>query len=449
MAQKIIFENVSYQYPAWGGEPAYALDRVSAELGYGITAVIGDSGSGKSTLLRLINGLIPHFHGGDFSGRVTVEGKEVVTTPTRELAKLVGFVFQEPENGFVRGTVAREVAFGPENLGFDRHKISAQVVASLQSVGILHLIDRRIRTLSGGERQRVAVAAALATDPATLVLDEPMSQLDENGARLLGQTLTAIAHSGTRVVLAEHRLAGYLQPDHIIGMHSGHLIEENSMKVVVPPPCLPPSTSTKLVWELHDAELSVGTTPLLTGINLAGREGEVTVITGANGGGKTTLLRAIGGLSPLTSGSRLAPDVGVAYLPQEPGVLLHRTRVIDEVAQTLKWLGLTSSPMDVLEILDLAHLAQRDPRDLSGGERQRAALAVVLAGQPRLALLDEPTRGMDEQARMSLVATLTHLAEHGTATIVATHDRVLAHQLAPRVWKISGGTLIPEEGVGP
>ncbi|WP_298442831.1 ATP-binding cassette domain-containing protein [Ferrimicrobium sp.] len=139
---------------------------------------------------------------------------------------------------------------------------------------------------------------------------------------------------------------------------------------------------------------------------------------------------------------------GVAYLPQEPGVLLHRTRVIDEVAQTLKWLGLAASPMDVLEILGPAHLARRDPRDLSGGERQRAALAVVLAGRPRLVLLDEPARSMDEQVRMSLVATLARLAEDGTATIVATHDRVLVHQLAPRVWKISGGTLVPEEGVG-
>ncbi|WP_298335079.1 ABC transporter ATP-binding protein [Ferrimicrobium sp.] len=441
----INFENVSYRYPGWGVEPALALDGVSGEIGHGITAVIGDSGSGKSTLLRLINGLIPHFHGGDFSGRVTVNGSDVIATPTRELAKQVGFVFQEPETGFVRGTLAREIAFGPENLGFDRDLIRARITESLEAVGIAHLIDRRIRSLSGGEQQRVAVAAALATNPGTLVLDEPMSQLDDDGARILIETLVAIAKSGTRVVIAEHRLEGYLNADRIIGMHAGVLVEDDSMNTMVVPPRLPVPDSAEVVWELCGAAISVEGTPLLSDINLVGHKGEMTVITGANGRGKTTLLRAIGGLHPLTGGTRFAPDKGIAYLPQEPGVLLHRASVIDEISQTLKWLHLETSPFDVLKILDLAHLGQRDPRDLSGGERQRAALAVVLAGQPRLALLDEPTRGMDERARMSLVAMLAQLADYGTATVVATHDRVLAHQLARRVWKISGGTLVPEE----
>jgi energy-coupling factor transport system ATP-binding protein len=448
MQQGITFENVTYQYPAWGTEPANALTDISASFGGGITAVIGDSGSGKSSLLRVVNGLIPHFHGGNFSGRVRVDGMDVVSTPTRDLARRVGFVFQEPEAGFVRGTVAREVAFGPENLGFDQKLIRQRVTEALESVGIAHLVDRRIKTLSGGERQRVGVAAALASDPNTVVLDEPMSQLDDEGARLLAQTLVAIARSGTRVIIAEHRLAGYLKADRTIQMHEGMFSEAGSKHAIAPPPTLSPPSSDRIIWKLDGADVAIDGAVLLSDINLAGREGEVTVITGANGGGKTTLLRAVGGLCPLVRGTRLAPALGVAYLPQEPGVLLHRARVIDEVAQTLKWLHLDASPIEVLEVLDLAHLAQRDPRDLSVGERQRAALAVVLAGRPRLALLDEPTRGMDERARTSLVRTLALLSAFGTATIVATHDRVLAHQLARTVWRISGGTLVPEEGVG-
>ncbi|MDA8073272.1 MAG: ABC transporter ATP-binding protein, partial [Actinomycetota bacterium] len=189
-AASVVIEGLTYTYPAWSDRPDPALIDVCLALHPGLTVVDGDSGSGKSTLLRVLNGLVPHFHGGVLRGRAVVCGLDVATTPTRRLARSVGFVFQEPEAGFVRGTVAREVAFFPENLGFPPATVRRRVGAALEQVGIAPLASRRLRTLSGGERQRVALAAALAGSPSIVAMDEPMSQLDRRGAAALMLTLT-------------------------------------------------------------------------------------------------------------------------------------------------------------------------------------------------------------------------------------------------------------------
>ncbi|MGH9068869.1 MAG: ABC transporter ATP-binding protein, partial [Acidimicrobiales bacterium] len=203
---RAVLDHLSYTYPAWSDRPAPALSGVDLELGPGMTLLAGDSGAGKSTLLRVLNGLVPHFHGGHIAGRATVAGLDVLSTPTRQLARHVGFVFQDPEVGFVRGTVAREVAFGLENLGLPAGQIHVQVGEALEAVGIPFLAGRRLSTLSGGEAQRVALAAALAGAPELIVLDEPTSQLDDPGAAALAAVLGRLASAGHAVVVAEHRL---------------------------------------------------------------------------------------------------------------------------------------------------------------------------------------------------------------------------------------------------
>ena len=174
-------------------------------------------------------------------------------------------------------------------------------------------------------------------------------------------------------------------------------------------------------------------------------QGEVLALVGANGAGKTTLLRTIAGLVPPLAGQVERRPGRVAYLPQEPGLLLHRHSVRAEVEQTLRWSKVDGPTDEVLDLLGLRALADRDPRDLSGGQRQRAALAVVLAGRPALALLDEPTRGMDAAARASLAAALRRLAEGGAAVVAATHDLELARELRGRVLRIEDGALVADD----
>ncbi|MGH9065458.1 MAG: ABC transporter ATP-binding protein, partial [Acidimicrobiales bacterium] len=226
MTAAAAIEHLCYWYPGWSDRQPPALRDVDLHLGPGLTVVAGDSGAGKSTLLRVLNGLVPHFHGGRIAGRVTVAGLDVLSTPTRTLARHVSFVFQESELGFVRGTVAREVAFAPENLGFPPERVRREVDRALDQVGIAALAGRRLSSLSGGERQRVALAGALAGAPELVVLDEPMSQLDGAGAGALSAILDDLAGAGRAVVVAEHRLTGFSPRSRVISVINGSLSPE-------------------------------------------------------------------------------------------------------------------------------------------------------------------------------------------------------------------------------
>ncbi|HMK62705.1 MAG TPA: ATP-binding cassette domain-containing protein, partial [Acidimicrobiales bacterium] len=300
----ISLEGVGYAYPAWATteRPVPVLWDVGLELEPGFVVVSGDSGSGKSTLLRVFNGLVPHFHGGRFWGRATVCDMDVVSTPTRVLARQVGFVFQEPEIGFVRATVEREVAFGPENLGFPSSRIRRLVADALEDVGVTSLAPRRIRTLSGGERQRVALAAALAADPAVVVMDEPTSQLDGEGARALAATLGRLAAHGRIVVVAEHRLGRLSGVDRMLRTTEAAVEDVGHSPGPERPLLLPtrvPAPGTE-AWALRDATIGLPEQPILFDVEAAGGAGEVVAVTGANGSGKTTLLRTVAGvLAPL------------------------------------------------------------------------------------------------------------------------------------------------------
>jgi energy-coupling factor transport system ATP-binding protein len=182
--------------------------------------------------------------------------------------------------------------------------------------------------------------------------------------------------------------------------------------------------------------------PILDSVELAGRAGEVTVLVGANGSGKTTLLRSIAGLvAPLAGRIERSPG-RVAYLPQDPGALLHRPSVLDEVRWTIDRAGAVGErPERMLEAFGIAALGGTYPRDLSAGERQRAALAAILAGRPAIALLDEPTRGMDGAASDALRRVLDELRADGCSVVVATHDLELAARIADRVVALEGGAV--------
>jgi energy-coupling factor transport system ATP-binding protein len=195
-------------------------------------------------------------------------------------------------------------------------------------------------------------------------------------------------------------------------------------------------------WDLRGVSAGPAGEAVLAGVNLAGARGEVVALAGPNGSGKTTLLRTIAGLLAPLSGSVRRPDGRTAYLPQNPGALLHLPTVRAEVELTLRRTGSPDSAEPLLAEMGLAELADRYPRDLSSGQRQRAALAAVLAGSPDLVLLDEPTRGMDSAARRALAAAVADLTERGSAVVLATHDSQLIAAIAGRVVELGGGRAV-------
>jgi energy-coupling factor transport system ATP-binding protein len=460
---------LTYWYPG-AAEPALAA--VDLEVGPGLSVVAGPSGGGKSTLLRVFNGLVPHFHGGRIAGAARVAGLDVFATPTRRLAREVGFVFQDPEMQTVYGVVEREVAFGPENLAVPEPELRPRVAEALEAVGAAGLAGRRVATLSGGERQRVALASALAVRPRLIVLDEPASQLDREGAALLLAACRRLASEARAVVVAEHRLerllpvadqlilveggrvtaglpaplAGRLpSPPQVVrlGLRLGWSPPPLSIEGVRPPALVPapprPRPAGPEAWSLRGVAAGPAGRPLLRDLDLGGAGGETVVLMGRNGAGKTTLLRVLAGLLEPSAGRRERRPGRIAYLPQSPTALLHRPTVCDEVRLTLDRAGDPEPPEAVLERLGLLAAAGRYPRDLSSGERQRAALAAVLPGAPALVLLDEPTRGMDGVARAALRGLLGHLRAAGSAIVLATHDADLAAEVADRVVLVEAG----------
>ena len=217
----ISIENLTYTYPD-AEQPAlrdFSL-RVEEEE---FLLVTGVSGAGKSTLLRLLNGLVPHFHGGEVSGNVRVAGRDPVEVGPGEMSDTVGLVFQDPEAQFVAEVVEDELAFAMENAGLPLATMRKRVEESLHALGIEHLRGRRANTLSGGERQRVAIAAVLTLQPRVLVLDEPTSQLDPQSAEEVLDSLVKLNKDlGLTIVLSEHRLERVVQhADRILYMAPG------------------------------------------------------------------------------------------------------------------------------------------------------------------------------------------------------------------------------------
>ncbi|WP_458185953.1 energy-coupling factor ABC transporter ATP-binding protein [Haladaptatus sp. NG-WS-4] len=203
---------------------AVALDGISLTVPDGQFVVItGSNGSGKTTLVRHFNGLLTPDEGGVSVDGTPVEA-DLVAARTR-----VGMVFQHPRDTFVSATVGGDVAFGPENLGLSHDDIDRRVESALSAVGMTDRRDARIDTLSGGECQRVAIAGALAMEPAHLVLDEPFTGLDAPARESVVCHLADLAAEGTGVVVVTHDLRDvWPLADRVVALAAGRVAVDDS-----------------------------------------------------------------------------------------------------------------------------------------------------------------------------------------------------------------------------
>jgi len=457
-------QDVAFRYGRSG--PA-ALDGASLEVAAGEVVVLeGPSGGGKSTLLRAFAGLVPHFHGGRFEGRVIVDGLDTRRTPPAAVARRAGLLFQDPEAQAVLATAERDVAFGPQNAGLPAEEIQARVREALADAGALALRERRIEDLSSGERQRVALAGVLASRPALLLLDEPTSQLDEEAAAALAATVRRLADErGIAVVIAEHRIERVRHvADRILAVRAGRVsapVPWASAEAATPPNGelaiwpTPPRPNGQLAIALEAVDAGYPGRPVLRRCSLGLAPGTVTALTGPNGSGKSTLVRVLAGLHRPDRGRVRLGEVDVTAEPaerrfpriglvgQDPGRHLLCERVSDEVGYALRRLGAPTAEIEgrvarEMRALDIEALAERHPLDLSVGERERVALAAVLVARPAALVLDEPTRGMDPERKASLAGDLRARAAEGAAVLVATHDATFAARAADRHVALAG-----------
>ncbi|MBX0330296.1 ATP-binding cassette domain-containing protein [Oscillochloris sp. ZM17-4] len=372
----IELSHVSYSYP---GASAPAISDLSLRIDEGeFLLVCGPSGAGKSSFLRALNGLVPHFYGGRFSGSVRLWGRDTLQHQPRDLADLVGFVFQDPESQFVVDVVEDEIVFGMENLGLPQTIMRRRAEEVLDQLGIAHLRRQRVSALSGGEKQRVAIAAVLAAQPRALVLDEPTSQLDPHGAE---EVLTALqklnADLGLTIILCEHRLERVVQyADRILffpGVGSWGLGAGESGPTPNSQPPTPTIGPTRemlgqiglvpplqglgraLGWQplpltikegrafvarqpltdnrqptaafniqhstfnirLQGVTLRYGDHEALYRLSLAARPGELLALMGRNGSGKSSLLKALVGLARPSEGRVEVAGRDIARVPTE------------------------------------------------------------------------------------------------------------------------------------
>ena len=429
-------ERLRFAYP--GGQPVLRDVSLTVHEGERV-ALIGPSGSGKSTLLRALAGLVPHFHGGTFAGRVTVAGSDTRLARPADLAGTVATVFQDPEDQVVMARVAHEVTFGLENLGVVPDEIAGRASDALATVHAGHLADRRTSELSGGELQRVCLAAALATRPRLLLLDEPTSQLDAGAADVF---LAHVAAQRGAVVFTEHRPASvFALADRVVYLEHGRVLFDGSSAAAAEwlgrhraawrPDVVSEGAATSgtgdTVVNMDNVTFAYdGGPPAVIDLSLHVRRGEITALEGPNGSGKTTAAKLASRLVTPTSGA--VTLVGRAgYVAQDPGRYVVCEQAVDEVAMAVG--GDRRRARHALDAFGLGWAAERHPRDLSSGERQRLAIAAVAVSEPDLLVLDEPTRGLDPARKQQLVAWLTAYARAGRAVLVATHDRGLpAHR---------------------
>jgi len=494
----ITFANVSLIYP-------HSTKTVLEDLSFTVTEgefvlVMGSTGSGKSSLLRLINGLVPHHTGGILAGDIVVSGISTREVKPGGLAHLIGIVGQNPLNGFVADRVEEEIAFGMETLNMAPDVMRKRVEEVLDLLSLADLRDRSIATLSGGEQQRVAIASALVMHPKVLVLDEPTSALDPIAAEEVLSILHRLVHDlGLTVIISEHRLERVIQfVDRIINIEGDGIAVIGSPQEIlkysaIAPPIVQLSRALNMpaisltvremrraTQEFRDSSSAApgeslakdpsdevirisklrsvyGTKIALNDVSLAINSHEIVAVMGRNGAGKSTLLRSISGIQKPLSGEVkvLAVDptklkgreraASVGYIPQEPSDLLYGQSVEAECMQADKDNGVAAgTTYEILASLVPNISPTVHPRDLSEGQRLGLAISVVLSSNPKILILDEPTRGLDYAAKSSLIALLKTLANDGRSIILATHDVELVAEVAERILFLADGEIVAD-----
>ncbi|KAJ50360.1 energy-coupling factor transport system ATP-binding protein [Clostridium tetanomorphum] len=495
----INIDKVTFNYPE---SESSALKDISLSIKEGeLVLIVGPSGCGKSTLVRLLNRIIPDYYGGTLKGEVYIKGKNIENIDKYNMVKSVGMVYQHPEKQIILQDVEREIAFGLENLNTDVEIMKRNVAEVISLLGLNDIKDRQTTEISGGQKQRVAIASVVSMDPDIILFDEPISQLDPiAGEEVLNSIKKLNRDMGKTVILVEQRLDKcfhmadriiFMEEGRIIGEGTPHDIPENIHRKYHLPNIayifkkagintIPVSVKEgrEVLEEMNFKEIKVEEenknysqcimevnklnfeyekgSKTLNNINLKLHKGEIMSVMGENGAGKSTLFKIICGLIDSYTGKILIENENlkkinmdkrikkIGYLSQNPNDYFGRKTVFQEVGYTLENIDEYDEKRvsDVLKLLDLTHLKDRNPRDLSGGEKQRTAIACTLVADPDILILDEPTRGMDSTAKEKLGGIIKELSSRGKSIVLITHDADFAGDYVDSVVLMFNGEIV-------
>ncbi|MBP3659755.1 MAG: ATP-binding cassette domain-containing protein [Oscillospiraceae bacterium] len=490
-------QNLTFTYPE---QDTPVLRDVSLALRPGDFAVLaGPSGCGKSTLLRQLKTVLaPH---GKREGTITLKGTPVDDIPAGEQAARIGFVMQSPDSQIVTDKVWHELAFGLESLGVGNAEIRGRVAEMASFFGIQTWFHMDTNRLSGGQKQLLNLASIMVLQPELLILDEPTSQLDPIAATDFLQTLGRINRElGTTILICEHRLEDVIpMANRLLILDHGALIADDTpigsfeilrnrnhpMLLSMPTPmrvwsaagfaCDCPMTVSdgrnaltdfaahrqlrpvpkrpyvqpqsepcielREVWFRYEKD----SPDILKGVSLKACPGELLCILGGNGTGKSTTLSILSGARKPYRGKRLARTDRLSALPQNPQMLLLQKNVREELLSVAD----EGRAGEMAALCRLEGLLDRHPYDLSGGEQQRTALAKVLLQDPDILLLDEPTKGLDNDFKELFADILRQLTDRGICVIMVSHDVEFCAKYADRCALFFDGGIVTEDGPQP
>ena len=497
-------QNLTFTYPE---QETPALRDLTLRLHPGEFAVLaGASGCGKSTLLRQMKTVLaPH---GKRQGSILFHGMPLDSVDHRTQAARIGFVMQDPDSQIVTDKVWHELAFGLESLGVDNTTIRGRVAEMASFFGIQTWFHMEVSQLSGGQKQLLNLASIMVLQPDILILDEPTSQLDPIAATDFLQTLGRINRElGTTILICEHRLEDVIpMASRLLILDKGVLIgdgdpaatfallrkENHPMLLSMPTPMRvwsslhwdtpcpltvsqgrvglmqwadthalqpvprksyaqpkqPPCITLDEVWFRYEKE----SPDILKGVSLQAYPGELLCILGGNGTGKSTMLSVLSGVRRPYRGKLRNSGVKVSALPQNPQMLLVKKSLREELLSALP----SRNPAEAAEkagqmaaLCRLEGLMDRHPYDLSGGEQQRAALAKVLLQDPQILLLDEPTKGVDNDFKRVFAQIIRELTGRGVCVIMVSHDVEFCAAYADRCGLFFDGSIVTVDAPQP
>ena len=498
-----VIQDLTFSYP---NRERPALDHLDLTIEQGAYVVLcGASGSGKTTLLRHLKSVLtPH---GRRSGQILFNGTPLEQIPLGDQASQIGFVMQNPDDQIVTDKVWHELAFGLESLGTEPELMRLRVAEMASYFGIQDWFHRDVATLSGGQKQLLNLASIMAMQPQVLILDEPTSQLDPIAASDFLNTVKKInMELGTTVIITEHRLEDvFHSADQVIVMEQGRIVAQGSPRAVskalwqaqspmfaaLPAPtrifyqagakgespltvregrawlskALPKVTYTTLeetpapltsemalrlkdIWFRYEKNGE----DVLRGVNLEVPKNSIFALLGGNGTGKSTTLKTIAGICRPYRGKvelfgqkmgkgQSAFRQGLAMLPQDPkSLFVKKTLALDLEEMTQE----AEKIQKVAQLCRIEHLLEQHPMDLSGGELQRSALAKVLLTEPKLLLLDEPTKGLDSFFKLEFAKILEKLTQKGVTILMVSHDVEFCAEYAHQVGMFFDGQMLTQ-----
>jgi len=447
-----------------------ALENLSFSLKKGeVLGIVGDSGSGKTSLLYTLAGYIPHFFkDGEYSGTVSFNQEPVESQSLIDLMRQMSVVFQDPSTQTFGMIVEDAITFGMENLALEAGEMKKRMRKVSQQLHIEHLFSRGTHSLSGGEAQAVAIASMLAMEPEAILFDETISALDVAGQNRVRNIIERLKNDGKTMVVVDSDVVWLAKNvDRLLVLEHGKIVFDGNPQQVLSSSSLaeiagmphkkgqielreplnsrPIIVISNLSFSYNGKELA------LKEINLEIKEGSCTALVGHNGSGKSTLSQVIaGGLSPTTGDVQVLekrlhqlPATEsvqlVGYLYQYPSRMFASQTVQEELCFTPEILGI--QPAVSLESFGLEGLQKKAPTELSAGQQQRLAIACVLAADPKIVIVDEPTLGQTKRARERLTELILQLQAKGKTVILISHDLEFVARTAQEVHVLNNGHL--------